>query len=541
MLKISGNIVDVLNRRIFKGEISVENGVISAILPMETCEPQYILPGLIDAHIHIESSMLVPTEFARIAAVHGTTATVSDPHEIANVLGIPGIKFMIDNGDFVPFKFNFGAPSCVPATQFETSGAVLDSTSISELLSDPKILYLSEMMNYPGVIYDVPFVMEKLKIAQDLNKPIDGHAPGLRGDDLKKYVNSGISTDHECFSLEEAKEKISLGMKILIREGSAAKNFDALHSLIHSDNSMVMLCSDDLHPNDLLKGHINLIIKKALSLGYDLIDILTTCTVNPVTHYGLNSGLLQSGDDADFVIIDSPEDFNIQKTYIKGELVAEDGKSLIISVPVKPINNFNISSLNVESLKVPFVGGKTKVIGIIPGEIITESNEYQLNVDNGYLFPDLERDILKLAVINRYSDATPAVAFVKGFGIKKGAVATSVAHDSHNIICIGVDDHSMQTAINELTKNKGGMVVFDGLQIFSLPLPVAGLMSINTCSEVSQKYEELEKKAQLLGSQLYAPFMTLSFLSLIVIPKLKLSDKGLFDVEKFEFTSLNSI
>ncbi len=541
MLKISGNIVDVLNRRIFKGEISVENGIISAILPTETCDPQYILPGLIDAHIHIESSMLVPTEFARIATVHGTTATVSDPHEIANVLGIPGIRFMIDNGDSVQFKFNFGAPSCVPATQFETSGAVLDSTSISELLSDPRILYLSEMMNYPGVIYNVPFVMAKLKIAQDFNKPIDGHAPGLRGDDLKKYVSSGISTDHECFSLEEAKEKISLGMKILIREGSAAKNFDALHSLIHSDNSMVMLCSDDLHPNDLLKGHINLIIKKALSLDYDLIDILTTCTVNPVKHYGLNSGLLQTGDDADFVIIDSPEDFNIQKTYLKGELVAEDGKSLIVSIPLTPINNFNISSLNVESLKVPFVGGKTKVIGIIPGEIITESNEYQLNADNGYLVPDAGRDILKLAVVNRYSEATPAVAFVKGFGIKKGAVATSVAHDSHNIICIGVDDHSMQTAINELTKNKGGMVVFDGLELDSLPLPVAGLMSTNICSDVAHKYEELEKKAQLLGSQLYAPFMTLSFLSLIVIPKLKLSDKGLFDVEKFEFTSLNSI
>jgi adenine deaminase len=485
--------------------------------------------------------MLVPSEFARIASVHGTTATVSDPHEIANVLGIPGIKFMMGNGYSVPFKFNFGAPSCVPATPFETSGAVLDSKSISELLSDPNILYLSEMMNFPGVIYDIPFVMDKLGIAKELNKPIDGHAPGLRGDDLKKYINSGISTDHECFTLEEAQEKISLGMKILIREGSAAKNFDALHSLIRDNNSMVMLCSDDLHPNDLLKGHINLTIKKALSLGYDLMDILTTCTVNPVKHYSLNSGLLRTGDDADFVIIDSVEDFNIVKTFIKGELVAENRKSLISSVKVNPINNFKISKLNDESLKVPFEGGKIKVIGIIPGEIITESFEYQLNVENGFLVPDLDRDILKISVVNRYSDAQPALAFVKGFGIKRGAVATSVAHDSHNIICIGVNDDSMKIAINEIIRNKGGMVVFDGEDLYSLTLPIAGFMSADNCSLVAKKYEDLERKAQLLGSALYAPFMTLSFLSLIVIPKLKLSDKGLFDVEKFQFTNLNSL
>lgn len=539
MKNISGNIIDVFNKRIYPGTLTIENQKITDITEDNNGYDSYILPGLIDSHIHIESSMLVPSEFAKLAVIHGTVATVSDPHEIANVLGMNGIKFMLDNAKQIPFKIYFGAPSCVPATSFETAGAEITAEDIEKLFAEYNLKYLSEMMNFPGVLFGNKTVMEKLSIAQKFDKPVDGHAPGLTGEQLKKYVSAEISTDHECYMLDEALQKISLGMKVLIREGSAAKNYETLKSLIDTNTDMVMLCSDDKHPDDLVEGHINLLIKQGLKDGFDIFKLLQCCCVNPVEHYKLDVGLLRKNDFADFFVIDDLNNFSVKQTYINGELVAENGKSFINNPEVIAINNFKADYKKPEDFIVKVYKDEVKVIEALDGELITKETHGKPKIDKDNFVSDIENDILKIAVINRYENVKPAVSFIKNFGIKKGALASSVAHDSHNIIAIGTTDEELCEAVNTLIETKGGItVVYDGEKIV-LPLPVAGIMSDKNGYEVARLYSEISKKVKELGSKLHSPFMTLSFMALLVIPALKLSDKGLFDGNKFEFTSTN--
>ncbi|MEI7597441.1 MAG: adenine deaminase [Bacteroidota bacterium] len=536
---IEGNIFDALNSRIYKGIIEIEDGFIISITENDQINSNnYILPGFIDSHVHIESSMLIPSEFARLAVVHGTVATVSDPHEIANVLGIDGVRFMIENGKQVPFKFYFGAPSCVPATPFETSGAVLGFEEIEELMKMDEIKYMGEMMNFPGVLFQDKEVMAKLAIAKKYNKPIDGHAPNLSNTDAELYINSGISTDHECFTIAEAEEKLKLGMKVLIREGSAAKNFDELISLVDLYPNQIMLCSDDKHPDDLVNGHLNLLIKRALAKGCSLMNVIRSLTVLPVKHYNLPVGLLQKGDSADFVIVDNLKDFAILKTYINGKLIAENGKTLVESVKSMPINKFEATTINIKDLFCADNGKKIKVIEALEGQLITNQLLVQAKAENENIISDIENDVLKLVVINRYEKSKPAIGFIKNFGFKKGAIASTVAHDSHNIIAVGTSDEELCKAINLLIESKGGIIASDGANSQILPLPFAGLMSGEDGYLVATKYEQIDAKAKELGSKLQSPFMTLSFMALLVIPQLKLSDKGLFDGNNFSFTDI---
>ena len=538
-LEFRGNIVDVVGERIFKGIVTVRDSKIAAIREEDNEENVYILPGLIDAHIHIESSMLVPSEFARLAVVHGTIGTVSDPHEIANVLGMKGVRFMIENGKKVPFKFYFGASSCVPATGFETAGGSLGLAELDELLKSEDILYLSEMMNFPGVVNGDEQVAQKLALAKKYDKPVDGHAPGLTGELAEKYVQAGISTDHECYTLEEAVEKIRYGMKILIREGSAAKNFEALADLIAEYPEMVMLCSDDKHPNDLVSGHINQLVKRAFSLGYDKMKVLRCATFNPVKHYHLDAGLLQQGDAADFILVDDLENFTILATYVNGRKVAENGKTLIPSVAVSPVNQFHAKPVKSEDIIVRPAGKKIRVMKAIDGQLVTGELIVDARIENNEVKTDPENDVLKIVVMNRYFLAPPAIGFVQGFGLKSGAIASCVAHDSHNIIAVGTDDESIVAAINAIVSSQGGISVASGDELLVLPLPVAGIMSDEDGYKVAELYKNLDEKVKKkLKSTLKAPFMTLSFMALLVIPNLKLSDKGLFDGKKFSFTEL---
>lgn len=536
--RVSGKIVDVVNRKIFPGHIDIKNGKIDLITEDKQVTDQFILPGLIDAHIHIESSMLIPSEFARMAVVHGTTAAVSDPHEIANVMGMEGVRYMIDNGKKVPFKFFFGAPSCVPATDFETSGTHLGPEAVAEMLDWKEVLYLSEMMNFPGVLFGDPDVKAKLKAAHVRNKPVDGHAPGLIGKDAQKYAAAGISTDHECFTLEEGREKAALGMKILIREGSAAKNFDTLIPLLNEFPELVMFCSDDKHPDELIQGHINKLVAKAVTNGYDVMDTISACTLNPAKHYSLPIGLLQPGDDADIVIVDSPQQMNVLETYVQGQKVAEKGSSVIQAVAEKPVNRFQAQRISPFDIIVSARGSLINVIEVIDGQIVTKRKSFPAKIHDGIAISNLEEDVLKIVVLNRYNPAPPAVGFVKGFGLKSGAIASTVAHDSHNIIAVGVDDAAISAAINQLIEEKGGITVMDENNRMILPLPVAGLMSLENGYEVARKYKLLDTAIKKLGCNLSAPFMTLSFLALLVIPELKLSDKGLFDGNTFKFVPL---
>lgn len=545
---IQGNIVDVIHQQIFAGEIIVTNGKIQSITPKPDLKvTNYILPGFIDSHVHVESSMLVPSEFAKLAVVHGTVATISDPHEIANVCGMKGVEFMIDNGKQVNFKFNFGAPSCVPATTFETAGAVLDSNDVKTLLAKDEIIYLSEMMNFPGVLFKDEEVMKKLQAAIDAGKPIDGHAPGLRGEKAKQYIeasgNNGviISTDHECFTKEEALDKLKYGMKIIIREGSAAKNFEALIDLLHDYEDKIMFCSDDKHPDSLAIGHINQLCARAVAKGVDIFKILKAACLNPVIHYKMKVGLLRVGDDADFVVAQDLKSFQILQTYINGIKVAENGKSFIQSVAVQPINQFNCQLINAAQLKVltneyPHVDNKIYVIEALDGQLITNKLLLQGLQQNNEWVSDVKNDILKMVVVNRYANAPIAKCFIKNFGLKKGALASSVAHDSHNIVAVGCDDESLAKAINLVIKEKGGVSAVSHTKEMVVGLPVAGLMSAEDGYKVANDYTNIDIMTKTdLGSTLAAPFMTLSFMALLVIPYLKLSDKGLFDGEKFEF------
>jgi len=535
---VKGNIVDILNRRIFKGEVEVKNGKVVSVKEANHNQENYILPGFIDAHIHIESSMLVPSEFAKIAVKHGTIATVSDPHEIANVLGVKGVAFMIENGKKVPLKFNFGAPSCVPATSFESAGAIIDADDIKLMMENPDIKYLAEMMNYPGVLFDDADVLEKIQHAKDNHKPIDGHAPGLRGDDVTKYMAAGISTDHECFSYDEALEKLHKGMKVIIREGSAAKNFEALIELLPEHFENIMFCSDDKHPDDLLLGHINQLCERAIAKGIDVFKVLQAACVNPVKHYNLEVGLLQKGDDADFIVVDSLKKFNVLETYINGELVAKNGESFIKSVPFNILNNFDTDKKKVTDFRFDSNAEKIRVIEALDGELVTNQIEASSLIENGNLVSNTKTDVLKMTVVNRYKSDVPAIAFIKNFGIKEGAIASSVGHDSHNIIAIGVSDEAICKAVNLIIENKGGVCAVNKTEEKIVSLPVAGIMSDLSAEEIGKSYAELDKMAKQMGSKLRAPYMSLSFMALLVIPSLKLSDKGLFDGTSFKFTSL---
>jgi len=533
-----GQIVDIGNQRIFKGEVTFENGVITSIIEKNHDVNQFIMPGFIDAHIHIESSMLVPSEFAKLAVAHGTIATISDPHEIANVMGLEGVNFMIENGKNTPFKFYFGAPSCVPATDYESSGASINSDAIKELLAKDDIKYLSEMMNYPGVLNKDKEVMQKLAWAKLFNKPVDGHAPGLRGESLTTYIQSGMSTDHECFSFEEGLEKLEKGMKILVREGSAAKNFEALISLLPRYYENMMFCSDDKHPDDLILGHINDLCSRAIKKGMDLFKVLQVACINPINHYNLDVGQLRVGDSADFLVVKDLYEFQTIRTYISGNKLFDNGATFLTPVYFKVINNFNISDKEISDFSYKSNASKIKVIEAYNGELVTGTSIENSTIINGNLISNTEIDVLKIAVVNRYNDQKPAIGFIKNFGLKEGAIASSVGHDSHNIVVVVVTDEDLCKAVNMLVEYKGGICALSSVKQMILPLPIAGIMSDQEGRIVADKYAQIDTFSKELGSTLEAPFMTLSFMALLVIPSLKLSDKGLFDVQNFSFTSL---
>lgn len=537
---IQGQIIDIHQRRIFPGEVHITQGRIKQIRPLSQAPARYLLPGLVDAHVHIESSMLIPSEFARLAVVHGTVATVSDPHEIANVLGAPGVEYMIQNGQQSAFKFFFGAPSCVPATTFETAGASIDAEGIRTLLRKPEIKYLAEMMNYPGVLMEQEEVMTKIRIAKELGKPIDGHAPGVRGADARRYFSAGISTDHECFSYDEALEKLKLGVKVIIREGSAAKNFNALIDLLPLYPNQIMFCSDDKHPDDLIQGHINQLIARALMNGCDLYDTIRAATLNPQAHYGLEIGLLREGDPADLIIVEDLSTFEVLETYINGQMVARQGKSLLSSVKADVPNQFNTFIKTPQDFALAASNGsKIRVIEALNGEIVTQASTADLPSVKADLQSDVSQDVLKIAVVNRYQDTKPALAFIRNFGLKKGAIASCVGHDSHNIIAVGTSDAELCKAVNAVIWTKGGIAAVDATVEKVLPLPVAGIMTNEDGYKTAQLYSEIDQFVKNeLGSTLSAPFMTLSFMALLVIPDLKLSDKGLFSGKDFAFVDL---
>ena len=536
-MKVYGHLVDIHKRNIYKAGIDIVNGRILSIKKSSSAPEVYIMPGLIDSHIHIESTMITPGAFALTAVRHGTTGVVSDPHEIANVLGMKGIDYMVKEAGKVPLRFWFGAPSCVPATVFETNGAELNSKEIRCLMELHHIKYLSEMMNYPGVISGERLILEKIRIARSNGKPVDGHAPGLTGEMLKKYVFAGISTDHECSTIEEAKEKISLGMKILIREGSAAKNLNSLKSLFDTNPAMVMLCSDDLHPEMLRRGHINKLIGSLVKEGFNEFDVIRSATRNPVEHYNLEAGLLQNGQSADFIVVDSLENMNVLETWIKGEKIFGDNKVLFSYEESESVNNFHCLPISEDDIRIVNQHSRMRVIKASEGELKTK--EVHVNSGRGKLVDsDTDNDVLKIVVKERYHNSPPAAGFIKGFGLKGGAFASSVSHDSHNIIAVGTNDRDITIAVNEIVNHKGGLAVSSCEKVISLPLNIGGIMTTQSCEEVADEYNTLNKMVNSLGCTMTAPFMTLSFMALLVIPDLKIGDRGLFDVRKFENVSL---
>jgi adenine deaminase len=563
--KIKVNLLDFSHQKIYSAiiswkivddvEKSSSNGMISKIERIGEEDPQldYLLPGFIDAHVHIESSMMLPSEFARLAVRHGSIAAISDPHEIANVLGFAGIEFMLANSEKTPFHIYFGAPSCVPATPFETAGASISVADIEKLFASGKISYLSEMMNFPGVLRADEEVIAKLDLAKKYGFPIDGHAPGLLGEQAVKYAQAGISTDHECTTLEEARDKIAAGMKILIREGSAARDFDILHPLISECPDKLMFCSDDKHPDQLFHSHINQLVIRAVALGHDVFDVLKCACMTPIEHYQLPLGCLQVGQVMDAVLVDNLTDFTIKSTWLKGQKVAEEGQTLLNSVTEQAINCFKAKPIALEELKITVKAGLLRVIDVCEGKLFTREKRVstdQLSISPNHLQANYslsdklivtanpDNDLVQLTVLNRYQEAPAVNAFVSGTGLKSGAIASTVAHDSHNIIAMGCDQQAIKEAINTLIKLKGGICVHHSKGIDVLPLEVAGLMSLQSGEVVAQQYQRLDQLAKSLGFTLTSPFMTLSFLALLVIPELKLSDKGLFDGRDFSFKEL---
>ncbi|SOD78348.1 adenine deaminase [Spirosoma fluviale] len=548
---LTANILNLFDQTIYYGTIAVENGRIRQLTqlgPERPGEP-YVLPGFVDAHVHVESSLLTPPQFARLAVVHGTVATVSDPHEIGNVLGVAGVKYMIEEARRVPFKFMFGAPSCVPATIFETAGATISPQDVRELLAMKEIGYLAEVMNFPGVLHQDPDMMAKISLANAFNKPVDGHAPGLTGDDAQRYIDAGITTDHECFTYEEGLDKARRGMNILIREGSAARNFEALIPLLAEFPAQIMFCSDDKHPDTLAEGHINQLVVRALGKGHSLWHVLRAACLNPVLHYRMPVGLLREGDPADYIVVNNLNEFKVQQTVINGEVVAENGQSTISDLRSEHVNQFSCSPKKPEDFAVkaavldePVL---IRVIEALDGQLITNELHLEAKVENGQLVPDVEGDMLKLVVVNRYQDTPPAVAFIKNFGLTSGALASSVGHDSHNITAVGCDDESICRAVNLIIEARGGLSAVGrgpDAESMLLPLPVAGLMSDTDGYTIAEQYTKLDQYAKYrLKSTLLAPFMTLSFMALLVIPKVKLSDLGLFDGKTFNFVPLQIV
>jgi adenine deaminase len=541
--KITGQVVDLSARRVFAGRIEWRAGRITRVVadPAGRGGP-LVMPGLVDAHIHIESSLLPPAEFARLAVIHGTVATVSDPHEIANVLGVAGVDYMIRDGRRTPLKFNFGAPSCVPATTFETAGAALDAPAVARLLARAEVRYLSEVMNFPGVLGRDPALLAMIAAARAHGKPVDGHAPGLRGEQAAAYAAAGITTDHECFTLEEAGDKLAAGMKILIREGSAARNFAALAPLLKSHPDRVMFCCDDLHPDLLVGGHLDRHVRRAVATGADRFDVLRCASLNPIQHYGLDVGLLREGDPADFIVVDNWRSFRVQRTYLRGELVAANGRSRLPRLRSAAPNQFRAAPRSPADFAVPAGAGvppQLNVIEAINGQLITRHLREAASIAAGMVVPDVARDLLKIAVVNRYTRQAPvAVGFVRGFGLRAGAIASSVAHDSHNIVAVGADDAALAAAVNLVIARRGGLAVVGGGRSAVLPLPIAGLMSNLDGRTVARKYTQIDQRAKALGSRLDAPFMTLSFMALLVIPDLKLSDRGLFSATQWGWLPL---
>ena len=540
MKTIEGNIIDINAQTCIKGRVYYTDTIYNIEYDISIQSEQYIMPGLVDAHVHIESSMLTPLEYSKIALKHGVVAAVTDPHEIANVCGLEGIQYMVDNAKLSPMKINFGAPSCVPATSFESSGAVIGSSEIEQLLEKETCSHLSEMMNFPGVLFSDKEVLAKLNIAKKYNKRIDGHAPLLRGDDLKKYVDAGISTDHECTTIEEAKEKIQLGMKIMLRESSASRDFQNLLPLLNENADKVIFCTDDCHPDDLEKGYINLLVKRALLAGYSIFDVLTAATKTAIDHYKLKVGLLRIKDPSDFIVVDNLNDFNILKTIIDGVEVFNGESVIVIEENNDVINNFYQNDIVANDIRVRRTSDKLNVIQIIEDSLLTKKLQVETNTQKQLIESNIESDILKIVVLNRYQKALPSVGFIKGFQLQKGAIAGTIAHDSHNIVAVGTNDSDLLQAIRKVQDSQGGLVVVNGAETSLLALPLAGLMSDKCCLEVALKYQELSLIAQNLGCKLHAPFMTLAFMSLLVIPELKIGDKGLFDVNLFDFIELQN-
>ena len=557
---------DVVTDTFYPARITIEDGKYKEITPIFIDEdtkldmPGLMMPGFIDSHIHIESSMMTPAQFAKVAVRHGTTGVVCDPHEIANVLGIEGIEAMIENAKQVPFKFFFSAPSCVPATPFETSGAVLDSSDINYLLKKDEIVALGEMMNFPGVINGDEEVLNKLKLARIYNKPIDGHAPLLSGENLNKYLEQQISTDHECSNILEAFEKKIKGMKIMVRDGSSALdmeslfNIDNIYSYIEDPDRLGVLfrdifelkiyaplfdfiVSDDKNPNDLLEGHLNKSVKKACELGIDIVKAINMVTINPAYHYNLNCGAIVVGADADFILVDSIYDLNILETYIGGECVF-DGENVLFDAPeVDARNSIKATKKSASDFDLSYDGDECEVnvIECIDGDLLTKKTTAKLKTKDGIVQSDIIQDVLKIAVVERYGGNKVANAFIKGFGLKKGAIASSISHDSHNMIVIGYNSEMMAKAINEVIDNQGGIAVVSEDFADSLPLPIAGLMSNEDAEIIAEKLTTLQSMAAALGSNLTSPFMTMAFMALLVIPSIKISDLGLFDGDAFEF------
>ena len=538
--QVSGQIVDLLNERIFPGAVTVKNGSIAAVREEPSAPSQFITPGLVDAHRHVESTLLSPSQMGGIAMAHGDLATVSDPHEIANVLGEAGIKFMVRDAERTALSINYGVPSCVPATnpELETSGAALNAEVVGRLIQLPQFKYLAEMMNWPGVLRGEPEVLAKIEAAKKAGKPIDGHAPGLRGAEAEQYIGRGMSTDHECFSEAEALDKLAAGMKILIREGSAARNFDALIPLLERHAEKVMFCTDDLHPDLIVEGGIKRHVTRALALGLDPLSVLRAASRNPVEHYGLDLGLLQPGHSADFLVVRNLKDFYVEAAYRRGALVARDQMALEAPLPPETPNQFNAKFISLDDLKIRSAGPLVRAIKVVDGQLVTGETLLPASVLNGNYETDVARDLLKVAVVNRYKEAPVSVGFVHGFGLKHGALASTVAHDCHNIIAVGATDRELASAINSVIKTRGGLSFVRGEEASILPLPIAGLMSDKDPRTVAKEYSALDSKAHVEGgTNLRAPFMTLSFLALLVIPELKLSDKGLFNGGKWSFVS----
>ena len=548
MKKYQGHILDVVRREVFDGEVMVENERIKQVkrcmLPDNGKAWPYLMPGFIDSHVHIESSMMSPCEFAHVASSHGTIGVVADPHEIGNVLGVEGVDYMIQSGREATFNFCFAAPSCVPCCppDIETSGAVIDAAGVEELMARDDIGVLGEMMNFPGVLGNDPEVMRKIRAARKYGKPVDGHAPGLVDSDRERYALSGISTDHECINVDEGRACISAGMKVIIREGSAAKDFDNLCPLIGESPNMVMLCTDDCHPDDLVRGHINLLVRRALAKGYDLWNILMASSINAQRHYCLDWGMLQEGDVANFIVVDvlNPH-FRVLQTVIKG-IEVFDCNATFGSVRQHLIhiddsheasfpNRFEANPIREEDISLDVSKLDTlHVLCATDGSLYTGHDAVKLsnNPFDGSRYPWGE--VQKIVVLNRYQpDAKPVVGLVRGFGLTHGAIAGSVAHDCHNIVAIGCNDEYLAKAINRVIEMKGGQVAIADDDMTDLALPIAGLMSPLGGHEVAYRCIMLSEMARRAGCTMRAPFITMAFLCLPVIPELKITDKHLWD------------